>query len=149
MESAKLNILVKKLNKDLPLPKYQTSGSAGMDLYANVENDVVIKSGEFKLIKTGIAISLPNNYEAQVRARSGLALKNGIGLVNGIGTIDSDYTGEIGVILINHSNEDFVIKFGDRIAQLVINEVKQANLVEADSLEDTLRGNGGFGSTGE
>ena len=149
MESVKLNILVKKLNKDLPLPKYQTSGSAGMDLYANVENDVVIKSGEFKLIKTGIAISLPNNYEAQVRARSGLALKNGIGLVNGIGTIDSDYTGEVGVILINYSDKDFVIKFGDRIAQLVINEVKQANLVEADSLEDTLRGNGGFGSTGE
>ena len=157
-----MNILVKKLNKDLPLPKYQTSASAGMDLYANVESDVVIKSGEFKLIKTGIAIKTVDEYcengiafrsnktyEAQVRARSGLALKHGIGLVNGIGTIDSDYTGEVGAILINCSDKDFVVHFGDRIAQLVINEIKQANLVETDSLENTQRGNGGFGSTGE
>ena len=141
---------IKKLNPEsnLALPKYETSGSAGIDLIANIEQEITIKSGEFKLIKTGIAIELEKGYEAQVRPRSGLALKNGITVLNSPGTIDSDYRGEICVILINHSKQDFTITRGMRIAQMVINKYEQAEIIEVQSLSDTTRGESGFGSTG-
>lgn len=131
--------------KDLPLPKYMSAGAAGMDIFANVHTDTVIKTGEIKLIPTGIKISLPNGFEAQIRPRSGLALKNGITMVNTPGTIDSDYRGEIGVIIINHGDMDFCIKRGDRIAQMVINKYERVVWTEALTLDETKRGEGGFG----
>ena len=134
--------------KDLSLPKYMTKGAAGMDLYANVHDDTVIKRGEIKLIKTGIRISLPEGFEAQIRPRSGLALKNGISLVNSPGTIDSDYRGEIGVIVINHGAEDFTVKRGDRIAQMVINRYERVDWCECEELDETERADGGFGHSG-
>ena len=141
---------IKKLEngKDLPLPKYETSGSAGMDLMAAIDEPMVIKSGEIKLVKTGIAIALEEGFEAQVRPRSGLALKNGITVLNTPGTIDSDYRGEVCVILINHSQVDFTITRGMRIAQVVIAACIQAQVAEVESLDETVRGAGGFGSTG-
>ncbi len=141
---------IKKLEngKDLPLPKYETSGSAGMDLMAAIEEPMVIKSGEIKLVKTGISIALEEGFEAQVRPRSGLALKNGITVLNTPGTIDSDYRGEVCVILINHSQVDFTITRGMRIAQVVIAACIQAKVAEVESLDETVRGAGGFGSTG-
>lgn len=132
----------------LALPKYETLGSAGMDLQAAIDEPIILKSGEIKLIKTGIAIALEIGFEAQIRPRSGLALKNGITVLNTPGTIDSDYRGEICVILINHSQVDFEIKRGMRIAQMIIAEYKQAKVVEVEDLDETLRGKGGFGSTG-
>ena len=132
----------------LGLPKYETSGSAGMDLQAAIDEPIILKPGEIKLIKTGIAIALEIGFEAQIRPRSGLALKNGITVLNTPGTIDSDYRGEICVILINHSQVDFEIKRGMRIAQMIIAEYKQAKVVEVEDLDETLRGKGGFGSTG-
>lgn len=144
-----MKLQIKRLEgNNLELPKYKTEGSAGMDLTACIDENIILKPLERKLIKTGIAIALPNNYEAQVRPRSGLALKNGISLLNTPGTIDADYRGEIGVILINLSNEDFVVERGMRIAQLVISPIVQAELVEVEELDETLRGQGGFGSTG-
>lgn len=145
-----MKLKIKRLEnaKDLPLPKFMTEGSCGMDLYANVEEDLVIKPMEISLIPTGVAISLPIGYEAQIRPRSGLALKNGIALVNSPGTIDSDYRGEIGVIIINLGKEPFVIKRGDRIAQMVINQVVIPEIEELENLDSTLRGEDGFGSTG-
>ena len=144
-----MKLQIKKLEgNNLELPKYKTEGSAGMDLTACIDENIILKPLERKLIKTGIAIALPKNYEAQVRPRSGLALKNGISVLNTPGTIDADYRGEIGVILINLSNEDFVVEKGMRIAQLVISPVVQAELVEVEELDETLRGQGGFGSTG-
>ncbi|MEF9951217.1 MAG: dUTP diphosphatase [Clostridium sp.] len=143
-----MKLYIKKLSKDLPTPKYMTSGAAGMDLYAAVESDTIIKNGEIKLIPTGIAIAIENGYEAQIRPRSGLALKHGIGLVNSPGTIDSDYRGEINLIMINFGSSDFVIKRGDRIAQMVINKIKTPDIVEVEELDDTERATGGFGSTG-
>ena len=144
-----MQLQIKRLEgNNLELPKYKTEGSAGMDLTACIDENIILKPLERKLIKTGIAIALPNNYEAQVRPRSGLALKNGISVLNTPGTIDADYRGEIGVILINLSNEDFVVEKGMRIAQLVISPVVQAELVEVEELDETLRGQGGFGSTG-
>ena len=141
---------IKKLynSQGLNLPKYETSGSAGMDLLAGISEDVVIKSHESKLIKTGIAIALENGYEAQIRPRSGLALKNGITVLNTPGTIDCDYRGEICVILINHGKEDFVVTRGMRIAQMIISRYEQAEIIEVNNLDETLRGKGGFGSTG-
>jgi len=133
---------------DLPIPAYATEGSAGMDLLAVVEEDVVIASGEYKLIKTGISIALPKGYEAQVRPRSGLALKNGIGVLNSPGTIDCDYRGEIGVILINHGKEDFSVTRGMRIAQMVIAQYSVVTWQLSENLEESDRGSGGFGSTG-
>ncbi len=132
----------------LALPKYETLGSAGMDLQAAIDEPIILKPGEIKLIKTGIAIALEIGFEAQIRPRSGLALKNGITVLNTPGTIDSDYRGEICVILINHSQVDFEIKRGMRIAQMIIAEYKQAKVVEVEDLDETLRGKGGFGSTG-
>lgn len=144
-----MKLQIKKLEgNNLELPKYKTEGSAGMDLTACIDENIILKPLERKLIKTGIAIALPNNYEAQVRPRSGLALKNGISILNTPGTIDADYRGEIGVILINLSNEDFVVERGMRVAQLVISPIVQAELVEVEELDETLRGQGGFGSTG-
>ncbi len=141
---------IKKLenSKDLPLPKYETSGSAGMDLQAAINEDLIIKSGEIKLVKTGISIALEAGFEAQIRPRSGLALKNGITVLNSPGTVDSDYRGEVCAILINHSKVDFVVTRGMRIAQMVIAKCEQAQVVEVESLDETIRGTGGFGSTG-
>ena len=135
-------------NPDLALPKYETVGSAGMDLQAAISEPIILKAGEIKLIKTGIAIALEIGFEAQIRPRSGLALKNGITVLNTPGTIDSDYRGEICVILINHSQVDFKIERGMRIAQMIIAEYKQAKIVEVQDLDETARGQGGFGSTG-
>ena len=135
-------------NPDLALPKYETTGSAGIDLQAAIDEPIILKSGEIKLIRTGIAIALEIGFEAQIRPRSGLALKNGITVLNTPGTIDSDYRGEICVILINHSEVEFKIERGMRIAQMVIAEYKQAKIMEVKNLDETARGQGGFGSTG-
>jgi len=129
------------------LPNYETSASAGMDLRANIDNAISLKPLERAIIKTGLFIALPNGYEAQVRPRSGLAAKNGITVLNAPGTIDADYRGEIGVILVNLSNETFTINDGERIAQLVIATYQQAIWEEVKILEETKRGKGGFGST--
>ena len=141
----KLKIIDKSRNEN---PSYATNGASGMDLRANLDEELVIKSGEIQLVPTGIFMEIPEGYEGQVRARSGLALKYGISLPNGIGTIDSDYRGELKVILINHGKEDFVIKNGDRIAQIVFIKYEKAELEIVESLEDTERSEGGFGSTG-
>ena len=134
--------------KDLNLPKYMTSGSAGLDLCANIEEDVIIEPSEYKVINTGIKISIPSNCEAQLRPRSGLALKYGITLLNSPGTIDSDYRGEIKVILINHGKDPFIIKRGDRIAQMVISQILNVQFEETYDLDNTIRGDKGFGHTG-
>ena len=141
---------IKKLEngKDLPLPKYETAGSAGMDLLAAIDEPIILKAGEIKLVKTGIAIALEKGFEAQVRPRSGLALKNGITVLNSPGTVDSDYRGEVCAILINHSQVDFTITRGMRIAQMVIAACVQAQIAEVEDLDETTRGSGGFGSTG-
>lgn len=130
------------------LPFYETEGSAGMDLRAFIDEPLTLKPGQRMLVPTGLYIELPVGYEAQIRARSGLAIKKGIGLVNGIGTIDSDYRGEIKVILINWGEEDFVIENGDRIAQMVIARYERVEWKETDDLSETKRGSGGFGHTG-
>ena len=140
---------VKIINKSKnDLPSYATSQSAGLDLRANLEDDIQIKPGERHLITTGIFISLPEGYEAQIRPRSGLALKNGITVLNSPGTIDADYRGEIGVILVNLSSQDFTINDGDRIAQMVIAKHETAIWEEVENLDETERGEGGFGSSG-
>lgn len=131
------------------LPKYATKLSAGMDLRANIEEPIVLQPGERHLIPTGIHIGLSQGYEAQIRPRSGLALKHGITCLNSPGTIDADYTGDVGVILINHGQEPFTINDGDRIAQMVIAKYKQVTWVEVEELQATERGNGGFGHTGK
>jgi len=132
-----------------PLPAYETSGSAGMDLRAFVEKEIVLKPLERKLVPTGLYIELPTGYEAQLRPRSGLAFKHGISLPNSPATIDSDYRGEIKIALINLSNETFVIKNGERIAQMIIAKHEQAELIQVETLNETKRGEGGFGSTGK
>lgn len=129
------------------LPKYQTALSAGMDLYANLDKSITMLPLERKLIPTGLFIELPENYEAQIRPRSGLAIKNGITVLNAPGTVDADYRGEIGVILVNLSKEDFTINDGDRIAQMVIAKHESAIWEEVSELSETERGGGGFGST--
>jgi len=144
------DFLISKIEgaEDLELPKYQTSGAAGADLRANITEPIVLKPGEYKAIPTGIRISLPVGYEAQIRPRSGLAANFGVTTLNSPGTVDSDYRGEIKAILINHSREDFEISRGLRIAQMVIAEVCRPVFREVDKLSDTERGNGGFGHTG-
>ncbi len=146
----KLSVKITKLQhaKDLSLPAYATSQSAGMDLLAAVFVPTVVKAGEIAIIPTGIAIALPEGFEAQIRPRSGLAAKFGITVLNTPGTIDADYRGEIKVILINHSSSDFVIERGMRIAQMVVARYEHIILEEVQSLEDTSRGAKGFGSTG-
>ena len=131
------------------LPTYATKGSAGMDLRANLQEDVVIAPGERKLISTGLKISLPVGYEAQIRPRSGLALKKGVTVLNSPGTVDSDYIGDIGVILINHGEESFTVSNGDRIAQMVIAKHETVEFEQVESLDETERGAGGFCSTGK
>ncbi len=147
-----ITIRIKRLphGEGLPLPAYQTDRAAGMDLLAGVpaQTRVIIEPGARELVPTGIAIELPDGYEAQVRPRSGLALKHGVTVLNAPGTIDADYRGEIGVILINHGAEAFEISRGDRIAQMIIAPVTRATLTEASEIEATARGAGGFGSTG-
>jgi dUTP pyrophosphatase len=132
----------------LHLPHYQTEHSAGVDLYAAVDQETVIGPGEWKLIPTGIAVAIPEGCEGQVRPRSGLALKHGIGMLNAPGTIDADYRGEISVILFNFSEKPFTIRRGDRIAQMVFARVVKATFEKVDALSDTARGAGGFGHTG-
>ena len=135
-------------NSKHELPEYATSQSAGLDLRANLEESFTLKPLERKLVPTGLHIALPGGYEAQVRPRSGLAYKKGVTVLNAPGTIDADYRGDIGVILINMSNEDFVVEDGERIAQLVIAKYDQAEWIPVSELSDTNRGEGGFGSTG-
>jgi dUTP pyrophosphatase len=140
---------IKVINKSKhPLPQYATEGSAGMDLRANIDEPIVLKPLERALVPTGLFIALPIGYEAQIRPRSGLALKHGITLANAIGTGDSDYRGEIGVILINLSNEDFIIEDGERIAQMVIARYERAEWNQVEELDETERGAGGYGHTG-
>lgn len=140
---------VKVINRSLnPLPEYKTSGSAGMDLKASIDAPVVLKSLQRALIPTGLFLSIPEGYEGQIRARSGLAINHGISLVNGIGTIDSDYRGELKVILINLGSEDFTINSGDRIAQLVVGKYERVEFQLVEDIDETARGKGGFGHTG-
>ena len=145
----KVKVCIQKLpgNEDIPLPQYMTEQAAGMDIFAAVTEEEIILPGQRKKIATGIAIALPEGYEAQIRPRSGLALKNGITLLNSPGTIDADYRGEIGLIVINHGEEPFVVKRGMRLAQMVMQKIFQAEWMETSSLNDTSRGNGGFGHT--
>jgi dUTP pyrophosphatase len=148
MTSCTINLKKLPNNNDLALPAYATDLSAGMDLCACVIEDVVIAPLGRSLIATGLAIALPAGFEAQIRPRSGLALKNGITVLNSPGTIDADYRGEIKVLLVNFSSEDFVVTRGMRIAQLVVAPVSRAHIVVVEDLEETVRGSGGFGSTG-
>lgn len=149
MEKIRVKIKKQVSCEDLPLPKHMTSHSAGMDVYAAVDSDIVVHPGKRALISTGISIALPPGFEAQIRPRSGLAIKHGIGLLNSPGTIDSDYRGEIKIILINLGEKPFHIKRGDRIAQLVIHEVFRGEWVPVDELPQSGRDDGGFGHTGE
>ena len=142
-------ILIKRLSKEISLPKYETSESSGMDISANIGSSISIYPGDTAIIPTGLALSIPRGFEAQIRPRSGLAAKQKVSVLNTPGTIDADYRGEIKVILINHSKELFIVEKGQRIAQLVICPVIQVQLKEVDNLDETKRGEGGFGSTGK
>ena len=142
-----VKLLIKKLHKNIILPEYKTDGSSGMDLIANVEQTVKIFTGEKKIISTGIMVAIPEQYEIQIRPRSGLAAKNGISVLNTPGTIDSDYRGEIKVILINLGKDIFQINKNDRIAQMIVCPIIKVELKEVESLPETVRGEGGFGST--
>jgi dUTP pyrophosphatase len=148
MDEFRVTIKRLKAGSGNPLPAYMTSHAAGMDLYAELADDLVIHPGGRALVPTGVAIALPEGYEAQIRPRSGLALRHGIALVNSPGTIDPDYRGEIGVIVINHGTEPFTIKSGERIAQMVFAPFARAVLEEVGELGETVRGDGGFGHTG-
>jgi len=134
--------------KDLPVPQYTSPGSAGMDLRAALEKEIVLKPGDFKLIPTGLKIAFPQEFEGQVRPRSGLALNYGITVLNSPGTIDSDYRGEVKVLLINLGKEPYTVKKGDRIAQLVVSRLFKAELTQVEELSETIRGEGGFGHSG-
>ena len=144
-----VKVLIKKLNSKVQLPKYKTDGSSGMDLMAFIESSINIKPQESALIPTGISIAIPEDTEIQIRPRSGLAAKSSISVLNTPGTIDSDYRGEIKIILFNHGKEDFVINNNDRIAQMVLVPIIKAEFEEVENLPKTLRGSGGFGSTGK
>ena len=144
-----VKILVKKFDKNIKLPTYKTSGSSGMDLMAYIKNKITINPGKIALVPTGIAVAIPENYEIQIRPRSGLAAKKGISVLNTPGTVDSDYRGEIKIILINLSKKSFIVKSGDRVAQMIVCPVVKGKLQEVKSLPKTVRGKGGFGSTGK
>ena len=144
-----VKILIKKTNKEVITPKYKTDGSSGVDLSAFLDKEVVIKPNSSELIPTGLQVAIPEELEIQIRPRSGLAAKESIGVLNSPGTIDSDYRGELKIILFNHSNKDFIINNGDRIAQMVLVPILKMEFEEVDSLPDTVRGQGGFGSTGK
>ena len=144
-----VKILIKKTNKEVITPKYKTDGSSGVDLSAFLEKKVVIKPNSSELIPTGLQVAIPEELEIQIRPRSGLAAKESIGVLNSPGTIDSDYRGELKIILFNHGNKDFIINNGDRIAQMVLVPILKMEFEEVDSLPSTVRGQGGFGSTGK
>ena len=144
-----VKVLIKKLNPAVKLPEYKTSGASGMDLTAFIEKSINVKSKTSSLIPTGISVAFLEDYEIQIRPRSGLAAKNNVSVLNTPGTIDSDYRGEIKVIIYNHGNTDFVINNGDRIAQMVLSPVIKMELEETNDLPETIRGEGGFGSTGK
>ena len=144
-----VKILIKKTNKEVITPKYKTDGSSGVDLSAFLEKKVIIKPNSSELIPTGLQVAIPEELEIQIRPRSGLAAKESIGVLNSPGTIDSDYRGELKIILFNHGKEDFIINNGDRIAQMVLVPILKMEFEEVDSLPDTVRGQGGFGSTGK
>ena len=144
-----VKILIKKTNKEVITPKYKTDGSSGVDLSAFLEKKVVIKPNSSELIPTGLQVAIPEELEIQIRPRSGLAVKESIGVLNSPGTIDSDYRGELKIILFNHGKEDFIINNGDRIAQMVLVPIVKMEFEEVDSLPNTVRGQGGFGSTGK
>ena len=144
-----IKILVKKFDKNIKLPVYKTSGSSGMDLMAYTKNKITVNSGKIVTVTTGIAVAIPRNYEIQIRPRSGLAAKKGISVLNTPGTIDSDYRGEIKIILINLSKKSFIVKSGDRIAQMILCPVAKGKLKEVKNLPETIRGKKGFGSTGK
>lgn len=149
MKTVKIGLKKKDGCEDLPIPRYATPGSSGMDLLADVDGEVALLPGEIKLISSGIYLSIPKGYEAEVRPRSGLALKHGISLVNTPGTIDSDYRGLVSMIMINHGKDPFKIRRGDRIAQMVIKEVVRADMEVCGDLDETVRSGGGFGHTGK
>ena len=148
MENIKIEVKRLDSRQVFPLPSYASTGSSGCDLRASVDAPVTLNPGEVKLVPTGLAISVPPGYEAQIRPRSGIALKHGVGMVNSPGTIDADYRGEIGIILINWGKDPFVIQRGDRIAQMVIARVCRAEFREVEELDETERGDGGFGHSG-
>ena len=143
-----VKILVKKLYKNVTLPIYKTSGSSGMDLVAHIKKKIIIKPSKTVIVQTGIAVAIPKSYEIQIRPRSGLAAKNNISVLNTPGTIDSDYRGEIKIILINLSKKKFIVKSGDRIAQMILCPIVKGKLKEVKNLPETVRGKKGFGSTG-
>lgn len=143
-----MQIAFKKTHKAAILPQYQTEHSAGMDVHAALDAPLTLAPLERALVSCGFAMAIPEGYEVQVRARSGLAFKHGIGLVNGVGTIDADYRGELGILLINYGAEPFVIQNGDRIAQIIIAKYERIDWLQVDDLDDTKRGSAGFGSTG-
>jgi dUTP pyrophosphatase len=142
-------VKVKKLNEDFVMPLKATEFSSGFDLYANIKEKIIIKPLERKLLNSGMIMEIPNGYEGQIRPRSSLALKNGVTVLNSPGTIDCDYRGEVKILLINLSPDEFVIQSGDRIAQIVFTKVSDVKILEMDSFQDTVRGDGGFGSTGK
>jgi len=144
-----VKVLIKKLNSKVQLPKYKTDGSSGMDLMAFTENPINIRPQESALIPTGITIAIPEDTEIQIRPRSGLAAKSNISVLNTPGTIDSDYRGEIKIILFNHGKEEFIINNNDRVAQMILMPIIKAEFEEVEDLPKTLRGSGGFGSTGK
>ncbi len=144
-----IKVLIKKLDPSVELPSYKTDGASGMDLMAFVKEPINLKPRTSCLVPTGISVAFPSEYEIQIRPRSGLAAKNNISVLNTPGTIDSDYRGEIKIILFNHGNEDFLINDKDRIAQMILTPVIKMNFEETDNLPETVRGEGGFGSTGK
>ena len=144
-----IKVLIKKLNSSVQLPSYKTNGASGMDLMAFLEKPINLKPGKSCIIPTGLSVAFSAEYEIQIRPRSGLAAKNNISVLNTPGTIDSDYRGELKIILFNHGNEDFIINDNDRIAQMVLTPIVKMELEETNELPETIRGKGGFGSTGK
>ena len=144
-----VKVLVKRLNSKVNLPEYKTSGSSGMDLMAFIDSPIKIAPNTLELVPTGLSIAIPEDLEIQIRPRSGLAAKSSIGVLNAPGTIDSDYRGELKIILFNHGNKDFIVNSNDRVAQMVLTPVIKMELEEVDRLPKTIRGSGGFGSTGK
>jgi len=144
-----VKVLIKKLNPEAKLPSYKTKGSSGMDLMALVDDKIIIKPNSSELISTGLSIAIPEDLEIQIRPRSGLAAKHSISVLNTPGTIDSDYRGELKIILYNHSNKDFIVNKNDRVAQIVLVPVLKVDFEEVQELPETVRGSGGFGSTGK
>ncbi len=144
-----VKVLVKRLNPKVKLPEYKTSGSSGMDLMACIDSSIKIAPNTHELIPTGLSIAIPKDLEVQIRPRSGLSAKFNIGILNTPGTIDSDYRGELKIILFNHGNKDFIVNNNDRVAQMVLTPILKMELEEVDQLPETIRGSGGFGSTGK